>query len=134
MKYVRDKRIFRNYQHAFGTNNAMPNKLMTDSLWKMYLTIAVHVKSNAIVVLTTYLLLIRRYNCFAVLTCLRSVRNRSRSRAFVCQSVIPALMADASTPFRKLRLWKKRVLQVFTQNKNVGIRGLKSNLKLYTYN
>ena len=32
----------------------------------------------------TYLL-IRRYNRFAVLACLRSVRNRSRSRAFVCQ-------------------------------------------------
>ena len=38
--------------------------------------------------LLTYLL-IRRYNRFAVLACLRSVRNRSRSRAFVCQSVIP---------------------------------------------
>ena len=44
----------------------------------------------------TYLL-IRRYNRFAVLACLRSVRNCSRSRAFVFQSVIPALMADAST-------------------------------------
>ena len=56
----------------------------------------------------TYLL-IRRYNRFAVLACLRSVRNRSRSRAFVFQSVIPALMADASTPSCHLNLGLPRL-------------------------
>ena len=58
--------------------------------------------------LITYLL-IRRYNRFAVLACLKSVRNRSRSRAFVCQSVIPALMADASTPSCHLNLGLPRL-------------------------
>ena len=47
---------------------------------------------------TNLFVVIRCYNRFAVLACLRSVRNRSRSRAFVCQSVILALMADSSTP------------------------------------
>ena len=40
----------------------------------------------------------RRYNRFAVLACLSSVWNCSRSLAFVCQSVIAALLPDASTP------------------------------------
>ena len=40
----------------------------------------------------------------------RSVRNRSQSRAFVCQSVIPALMADASTPSCHLNLGLPRLL------------------------
>ena len=59
--------------------------------------------------LLTYLL-IRRYNRFAVLACLRSVRNRSRSRAFVFQSVIPALMSDASTPSYHLNLGLPRLI------------------------
>ena len=55
-------------------------------------------------------LLIWRYNHFAVLAWLRSVRNRSRSRAFISQSVIPALMADASTPSCHLNLGLARLL------------------------
>ena len=46
---------------------------------------------------------IRHYNRFAVLACLRSVRNRSRSRAL-------ALMADASTPSCHLNLGLPRLL------------------------
>ena len=64
---------------------------------------------NVCISLLTYLL-IRRYNRFAVLACLRSVRNRSRSRAFVYQSVIPALKADASTPSCHLNLGLPRLL------------------------
>ena len=59
--------------------------------------------------LLTYLL-IRRYNRFAVLACLKSVRNRSQSPAFFCQSVIPALMVDASTPSCHLNLGLPRLL------------------------
>ena len=58
---------------------------------------------NKPLAILTYLLF-RRYNRFAVLTCLKSARNRSRSRAVVCQSVIPASMADAFKPSYHLSL------------------------------
>ena len=55
---------------------------------------------------TQYLL--NLWICFGM--CLRSVRNRSLSRAFVCQSIIPALMTDGSTPFCHLNLGLPRLL------------------------
>ena len=57
----------------------------------------------------TYLL-IRRYNRFEVLACRRSVRNRSWPRVFVCQSIIPTLIADVSTPSYHLHLGLLRLL------------------------
>ena len=58
----------------------------------------------------TILRIINVLAVFAVLACLRSVRNRSRSRAFVCQSVIPSLTADDYTPSISLNLGLWRLL------------------------
>ena len=59
---------------------------------------------------STYLLTYLALQPFAVLACLRSVLNRSRSRAFVWQSVIPALLGDASTLSCHLNLGLPRLL------------------------
>ena len=61
-------------------------------LWRAF---ALNYHTRCLMWVSLTYLLIQRYNRFAVLACLRSVRNRSRSRAFVCQSVIPTLMAEA---------------------------------------